>query len=75
MAVQTQLLIAPESCEVFSEVNEHYSTLRDHMSIDVWETDRLEIIKILKLFTTLCHLEDEDEPHTQNQKILYNSGN
>ena len=73
-AIQTQLLIAPKSCEVFSDVNEQLSKLRHHMSTDVWESDRSEIVKILRLFTKLCHLGHEDEPHTQNQKILYNSG-
>jgi hypothetical protein len=75
-AIQTQLLVAEESCRVFSDINEQLSMLRECMSTDISESDKAaaEIIRILKLFTRLCHLDDEDEPHSQNQKILYNSG-
>jgi hypothetical protein len=75
-AVQIQLLVAQESCKVFSDINEQLSILRECMSADISESDKAtaEIIRILKLFTRLCHLDDEDEPHGQNQKILYNSG-
>ena len=72
--IQTQLLIAPKSCDVFKEVSELLPTLRRYMSIDVGDKGRAEIIKILKTFTKMCHLNDEDEPHPQNQKILYNYG-
>ena len=44
------------------------------MIINVDDSGRAEIIKILRVFTGMCHLNDEDEPHPQNQKILYNFG-
>ena len=46
------------------------------MSVDILELDQAaaEIIRILKQFIKWCQLDDDDEPHTQNQKILYNSG-
>ena len=72
--IQTQLLIAPKSCEVFKDVKDLLPTLRRYMSIDVGDTGRAEIIRILQAFTKMCHLDDEDEPHPQNQKILYNYG-
>ena len=77
-AIQTQLLVAQESCDVFSEINDQLLILRERMSlsVDSLESDKAaEIEEILRLFTKWCHLDDEDEPHTQNQKILYNSGN
>lgn len=73
-AIQTQLLIAPKSCEVFNDIGELLPTLRRYMSIDVGDVGRAEIIKILRTFTKMCRLDDEDEPHQQNQKILYNYG-
>ena len=57
-------------------MNKQLSKLREYISVDILESDEaaVEIIRILKLFTRWCHLDDEDEPHSQNQKILYNSG-
>ena len=57
-------------------MNEQLSMLREYISVDILESDKaaVEIIRILKLFTRWCRLDDEDEPHSQNQKILYNSG-
>ena len=74
-AIQTQLLIAPKSRKVFDRVSELLPNLRGHMSIDVGDSGRAEIIRILRTFTGMCHIgDDEDEPHPQNQKILYNFG-
>ena len=72
--VQTQLLIAPKSREVLEDVCNLLPTLRRYMSNDVGDSERAEIIRILQTFTKMCHLNDEDEPHPQNQKILYNCG-
>lgn len=46
------------------------------MSVDILELEQAaaEITQILKQFTRLCYLDSENEPHNQNQKILYNSG-
>ena len=73
-AIQTELLIAPKSCEVFKDASDLLPKLRRYMSIDVDDAGRAEIIKILRTFTDMCQLNDEDEPHPQNQKILYNFG-
>ena len=73
-AIQTQLLIAPKSCEVFNDISEFLPELRRYMSIDVDDSGRAKIIRILRTFTKMCHLDEEDEPHPQNQKILYNYG-
>lgn len=73
-AIQTQLLIAPKSCEVFEEVDKLLPDLRHYMSVDLGESGRVKIITILRTFTKMCHLKEEDEPHPQNQKILYNYG-
>ena len=73
-AIQTQLLVTPKSCEVFKDVSDLLPNLRRYMSNDVGDSGRAEIIKILRTFTSMCHLNDEDEPHPQNQKILYNFG-
>ena len=74
-ALQTQLLSAPKSCEVFNDVRELLPTLQYHMSAGVGVSSRIEIIKLLRRLTKLCYLDDYDESHQQNQKILYNSGN
>lgn len=73
-AIQTQLLIAPKSCEVFRYVNELLPDLRGYMSVDVDDRERVEIIRMLRILTGMCQINDEDEPHPQNQKILYNFG-
>ena len=46
------------------------------MSVDILELEQAaaEITQILKQFTRLCYLDSKNEPHNQNQKILYNSG-
>ena len=74
-ALQTQLMSTPKSCEVFNDVRELLPTLQYHMSVGVGVSGRTEIIKLLRRLTKLCYLDDYDESHQQNQKILYNSGN
>lgn len=74
-AIQTQLLVTDKSQKVFEEVGEKLPILRRYLSIEVKEKGRAEIVKILKRFTEMCHLEgDEHEPHPQNQNVLYNYG-
>ena len=74
-AIQTQLLVTDKSEKVFEEVCELLPVLRRYLSIEVKEKGRAEIVRILKRFTEMCCLEgDEQEPHPQNQKILYNYG-
>ena len=74
-AIQTQLLVTDRSKEVFQEIGELLPTLRRHLSIEIGNKERGEIIDILEKFTDMCVLEEEEsEPHAQNQKILYNYG-
>ena len=73
-AIQTQLLIATESRGVFESVSDLLPKLRGYMSIEVGDRERAEIIRILRILTSMCQIKEEDEPHPQNQKILYNFG-
>ena len=74
-ALQTQLLRAPKSCDVFDDVRNLLPALQYHISVSIGESGRSRIIQLLKQLTKLCHLDDFDESHRQNQRILYNSGN
>ena len=74
-AIQTQLLVTDESRRVFAEIEKLLPSLRHHLSIDAGESQRVEIIHTLNTFTKMCSLqEDEEQPHQQNQNILYNYG-
>ena len=74
-AIQTQLLVTDESRRVFAEIGKLLPTLRHHLSIDSGESQRVEIIHTLNTFTRICLLQDDEEqPHQQNQNILYNYG-
>jgi len=74
-AIQTQLLVTEESQRVFTEIKKLLPDLRHLLSVDAGESQRKEIIRIISTFTQMCVLkEDEEEPHQQNQNILYNYG-
>ena len=74
-AIQAQLLVTDESRRVFAEFEKLLPRLRHHLSIDAGESQRVEIIHTLNTFTKMCSLqEDEEQPHQQNQNILYNYG-
>ena len=74
-AIQTQLLVTDESRRVFAEIEKLLPPLRHHLSVDAGESQRVEIIHTLNRFTKMCSLqEDEEQPHQQNQNILYNYG-
>lgn len=74
-AIQTQLLVTDESRRVFAEIEKLLPPLRHHLSVDAGESQRVEIIHTLNTFTKMCSLqEDEEQPHQQNQNILYNYG-
>ena len=61
--------------QVFSEIDKRLPSLRRLLSLDLGDTGRTEVVDILQIFTEMCHLPSlEAEPHTQNQKILYNFG-
>ena len=74
-AIQAQLLVTDESRRVFAEIEKLLPRLRHHLSIDAGESQRVEIIHTLNTFAKMCSLqEDEEQPHQQNQNILYNYG-
>ena len=74
-AIQTQLLVTDESRRVFAEIEKLLPPLRHHLSVDAGKSQRVEIIHTLNTFTKMCSLqEDEEQPHQQNQNILYNFG-
>ena len=74
-AIQTQLLVTEESQTVFTEIKELLPLLRRLLSVDAGESQRKEIIRIINTFTQMCVLkEDNEQPHQQNQNILYNYG-
>ena len=60
---------------MFKEIGNLLPTLRRLLSVDLGEASRAEVVDILRTFIGLCQLSvEEAEPHTQNQKILYNFG-
>ena len=74
-AIQTQLLLTPKSRAAFQVIGDQLPDLRRLLSIDAGEAERSHIISILNSFTDLCTLEGyKQEPHLQNQQILYNYG-
>ncbi|XP_065909470.1 inositol 1,4,5-trisphosphate-gated calcium channel ITPR1-like [Dysidea avara] len=74
-AIQTQLLITPESESVYNKISTLLPTLRHLAAIDVNKTRCQELVNILDDLIGLCHLEgDKNQSHEQNQKILYNTG-
>ena len=74
-AVQSQLLVTETSQKVFAKIEELLPILRRLLSIDTTGKQRAEVVDILRKFTEMCMLEgDEEEPHPQNQNILYNYG-
>jgi hypothetical protein len=74
-ALQTQLLLTDKSKEVFSKIEDMLPNLRRLLSLDLRDDGRSEVAHILQTFTEMCQLPlQESEPHTQNQKILYNFG-
>ena len=61
--------------KVFKKIEEMLPNLRRQLSRDLGDEGRAEVVLILQTFTDMCHLPlQESEPHTQNQKILYNFG-
>ncbi|XP_065910466.1 inositol 1,4,5-trisphosphate-gated calcium channel ITPR1-like [Dysidea avara] len=75
-AIQTQLLSNPKSEEVLSELSDELlPNLRCLLNKDVGSEGCEELIKILQRLTSLCYIQNSPhENHSQNQKILYNSG-
>ena len=61
--------------QVFRRIEDTLPNLRRLLSLDLGEESRAEVVHILQTFTEMCQLPlQESEPHTQNQKILYNFG-
>ena len=61
------------SKQVFLEIDRTLPVLRRLLSTELDNKGRERVVAILHTFTTMCQLPATDgEPHTQNQKILYN---
>ena len=74
-AIQSQLLVTETSQNVFQEIGKLLPILRRLLGIDASSNQRSDIISILRKFSGMCSIDgDEEEPHPQNQRILYNSG-
>ena len=58
---------------MFKDIEEKVPILRRLLRTELDDTSRERVVAILHTFTTMCQLPATDgEPHTQNQKILYN---
>ncbi|XP_065894275.1 inositol 1,4,5-trisphosphate-gated calcium channel ITPR1-like isoform X2 [Dysidea avara] len=75
-AIQAQLLINPESKKVLTELyDELLPSLHRLLKKDVDSKECDELIEMLQRLTSLCYIQNvPHQSHSQNQKILYNSG-
>ena len=73
-AAHCQLLKAPEVIQTSKEVLSMLPTLRHLLSIDCDVEGMRKIVDLLKELTGYCTWPDE-EPHKENQILLYNYGN
>ena len=73
-ASEVQLLISQDSLAEHREVSSLLPTLRHLLSIDCSIQGQWKIVKILDKLTKMCCMQDEDEPHQQNQHLLCNFG-
>ena len=73
-ASEVQLLISRDSLAEHREVSSLLPTLRHLLSIDCSIQGQWKIVKILDGLTKMCCMQDEDEPHQQNQHLLCNFG-
>ena len=69
----TQLLVAEESLAVSKNLQSLLPALRHLLSVDCNVESQQKIIDILQELTNLCTRADE-EPHADNQMLLYNHG-
>ena len=73
-AAHTQLLIAEESLAVSTEIQEQLPKLRHLLSIDCGAEGQWKISDILVKLTWYCTRPNDEEPHSENQMMLYNYG-
>ena len=73
-AAHTQLLVAEESLAVSKKLQSFLPTLRHLLSVDGDVQSQWKIIDILGNLTDLCTRANDEEPHADNQMMLYNHG-
>ena len=73
-ASHTQLLVADEALAISKDLQNILPTLRYLLSVDGDTESQWKIIDILGRLTNLCTRENDEEPHTSNQMMLYNYG-
>ena len=74
-AAHSQLLTAAESIQTFKEVGDMLPKLRHLLSIDCDADGLREIVDYLQKLTGYCTCSGNEEPHKENQILLYNYGN
>ena len=74
-AAHCQLLTAPEVIETSKQVQGMLPTLRHLLSVDCDVEGMRKIVDLLKKLTGYCTWPDDEEPHKENQMLLYNNGN
>ena len=72
----TQLLVAEESLADSNDLQSLLPTLRHLLSVDCYfeSQQKIIIIDILEKLTIFCTRADDEEPHADNQMLLYNHG-
>lgn len=73
-AAHSQLLVSDESLLVFKQLQDLLPTLRHLLSIDCDIDGQKKIMKILVKLTGYCTRSNNEEPHAENQMMLYNHG-
>ena len=73
-AAHTQLLIAEESLLVSKQIQSLLPTLRHLLSIDCDVDGQRKILNILVKLAEFCSHANDEEPHVENQLMLYNYG-
>ena len=74
-AAHSQLLIAKRSIDTSKELQELLPKLRHLLSIDCDTEDQWKIVDFLEKLTGYCTRTNDEEPHKENQLMLYNYGN
>ena len=73
-AAHTQLLMSEESLLVSKQIQRLLPTLRHLLSIDCDIEGQRKILDILIKLTEFCSHANDEEPHVENQLMLYNYG-
>ncbi len=71
---KARIIIVNESSEIYQRIFNEIAPLRRQISVKMEKKNIDEVKRILDYFTTLCGLpDDQNEPHIENQKILFNA--